>query len=576
MMSQSNLDYLFQVTAPLVDRPPSTVGSGRLDQDDFDDHLAQASGPKAGAPSPVEVRERPAPSSPLEQDVGTTEVAPSADESPATEIPPQEYGECAEAAQPAACGDEASEPTSEEGAQETAEAEFANEPIPTGDIASQNEDESKKEREDDEGLANAAVILTDLDDNSTIALVPFQTTLPEISAEIVESHSAGQNASSSTNESEAQHEAVEPVAPAQDGAILAAEPPTGARTLDRTLNAVVLSESSVRDANVMPNSPTLEPELNTTVDGAAVSNGELRDNSPAAQREALPVHDSTTSASPVSSPSTVAGTADLETNVVAANVAARVSEKTQPVEEPRRRSNDRSGPRAAPRNDVAASVTPVPNNLLVNNTRVDGASPPVAIGSSDDQAAKSENARGAKADVVLNPLARAANRALGVNGRASRADHENSLPRVDATRFVGRVAKAIQTANGRGGALQLRLSPPELGSLRLQLSVHDGVMTASLEAESPAARQLLLDHLPSLRERLAEQNIRIDRFDVDVRQEGSRGQADSRASQQDQRQQQSQQPASKPHTARVPHGDNSTRETMLHSRIAKDGLNVLA
>jgi hypothetical protein len=75
---------------------------------------------------------------------------------------------------------------------------------------------------------------------------------------------------------------------------------------------------------------------------------------------------------------------------------------------------------------------------------------------------------------------------------------------------------------------------------------------------------------------LAEQNIRIDRFDVDVRQEGSRGQADSRASQQDQRQQQSQQPASKPHTARVPHGDKSTRETMLHSRIAKDGLNVLA
>jgi flagellar hook-length control protein FliK len=109
----------------------------------------------------------------------------------------------------------------------------------------------------------------------------------------------------------------------------------------------------------------------------------------------------------------------------------------------------------------------------------------------------------------------------GVAGHDSRIGDGQGLPKVDATRFVGRVARAFETAQQRGGTLHLRLSPPELGSLILELTVKQGVMTASLETETAAARQTLLNHLPALRERLAEQNIRIERFDVDVRQDGS-------------------------------------------------------
>jgi flagellar hook-length control protein FliK len=142
---------------------------------------------------------------------------------------------------------------------------------------------------------------------------------------------------------------------------------------------------------------------------------------------------------------------------------------------------------------------------------------------------------------------------------------------------VGRVAKAVQMANERGGALQLRLSPPELGSLRLQLTVHDGVMTASLEAESPAARQLLLDHLPSLRERLAEQNIRIDRFDVDVRQENSGGQSDPRGSQQEPRHHPFQHTRSPSDATRTLDGDDPTPDAMASGAgSTNNGLNVLA
>jgi flagellar hook-length control protein FliK len=98
-------------------------------------------------------------------------------------------------------------------------------------------------------------------------------------------------------------------------------------------------------------------------------------------------------------------------------------------------------------------------------------------------------------------------------------------PTVDPARFISRVARAIETAQDRGGPLNLRLSPPELGSMRIQLDVKQGVMTAKVETDTAVARQALLDNLPTLRDRLAEHNVRIDRFDVDVRRDGTGDQA---------------------------------------------------
>lgn len=87
---------------------------------------------------------------------------------------------------------------------------------------------------------------------------------------------------------------------------------------------------------------------------------------------------------------------------------------------------------------------------------------------------------------------------------------------VGRVRFVQRVARAFQAAGDRGGTVRLRLSPPELGSLRVEITVSRGVMNARLEAETQTARQLLLDNLPMLRERLAEQDIKVEHFQVDI------------------------------------------------------------
>ena len=103
--------------------------------------------------------------------------------------------------------------------------------------------------------------------------------------------------------------------------------------------------------------------------------------------------------------------------------------------------------------------------------------------------------------------------------RADNANQSEGGPQIDRPRFVQRVEGALRAAQQRDGRVQVRLAPPELGSLRIELAVQNGVMTAKLEAETPAARNALLDNLPALRERLAEQNIRVEKFDVDVRRD---------------------------------------------------------
>jgi flagellar hook-length control protein FliK len=50
-----------------------------------------------------------------------------------------------------------------------------------------------------------------------------------------------------------------------------------------------------------------------------------------------------------------------------------------------------------------------------------------------------------------------------------------------------------------------------------------------METETSGARALLLDHLPALRDRLAQHDVKIDRFDVDLMQQPGGGAQDRAA-----------------------------------------------
>ncbi|MCC6492873.1 MAG: flagellar hook-length control protein FliK, partial [Pirellulales bacterium] len=142
---------------------------------------------------------------------------------------------------------------------------------------------------------------------------------------------------------------------------------------------------------------------------------------------------------------------------------------------------------------------------------------------------------------------------------AERRHDPDAGPSIDRARFVQRVEGAVRAAHQRDGTIQVRLSPPELGNLRIELALHHGVMTAKLEVETPAVRNALLDSLPQLRERLAQQDIRVEKFDVDVRRDfngsaGQRGPFDRPDSQPRQPRPDGRMPAGRPRSAGLPGG----------------------
>jgi flagellar hook-length control protein FliK len=178
-----------------------------------------------------------------------------------------------------------------------------------------------------------------------------------------------------------------------------------------------------------------------------------------------------------------------------------------------------------------------------------------------------------KAETILNPFTKL-HQAATHGHRGGPATEGDKLAPVDAARFIGRVARAFHAAQERGGMLQLRLSPPELGALRLELVVKDGVLAATLETETPAARRVLLDHLPALRDRLIEQNIRIERFDVDVRRDGGGGQQAPTPQYQQQREHQSHSTPPRNPIARIDRGEETTVPT-AGVRVSDSQINLV-
>jgi flagellar hook-length control protein FliK len=127
----------------------------------------------------------------------------------------------------------------------------------------------------------------------------------------------------------------------------------------------------------------------------------------------------------------------------------------------------------------------------------------------------------AKGDVIAS-----VRETTGTAARAATASEggaTSETEQAERVRFVQRVAKAVESMGGRSGSIRLRLYPPELGALRVELNVNKGVMTARMEVENPEARSVLLDNLPALRERLAEHQIKVERFDVDFMDRSSGG-----------------------------------------------------
>ena len=86
----------------------------------------------------------------------------------------------------------------------------------------------------------------------------------------------------------------------------------------------------------------------------------------------------------------------------------------------------------------------------------------------------------------------------------------------DQVRLVQRVARSFQRLGPTGGRVQVMLHPAELGSVRLDLRIEGNRMNARMTAETDAARSILSEHLPELRQRLADSGLVVDRIEVEI------------------------------------------------------------
>jgi len=104
----------------------------------------------------------------------------------------------------------------------------------------------------------------------------------------------------------------------------------------------------------------------------------------------------------------------------------------------------------------------------------------------------------------------------GSRGETIRGAAGSSISPYQETKLVQRVLRGLEQLGDGGGQVRLRLHPPELGTLQLTLRMEGGQMQARMEVENSLAKDALLNNVQTLKDRLSEQGMQIESFEVSV------------------------------------------------------------
>ncbi len=86
---------------------------------------------------------------------------------------------------------------------------------------------------------------------------------------------------------------------------------------------------------------------------------------------------------------------------------------------------------------------------------------------------------------------------------------------VDPPRLMDQVVRAVElTRRGPATDLTVQLDPPELGVLRVKVTLSEGAITAHVRADSPDVHRLLLTGQSELRDALQQAGLRVDEIRV--------------------------------------------------------------
>lgn len=153
--------------------------------------------------------------------------------------------------------------------------------------------------------------------------------------------------------------------------------------------------------------------------------------------------------------------------------------------------------------------------------------PPVATPPStpsSNAATASENRgvdrlQGTNTTTPRNEVASERNESTNRTEQANRGEQTREKSAVDQRqqiRLIQRVVRGFERLSAQGGNIRLRLHPPELGSLAMNVRVEGKTLSAEITTETVQAKQALMESLPKLKQQLADNGLTIERFEVHV------------------------------------------------------------
>ena len=99
--------------------------------------------------------------------------------------------------------------------------------------------------------------------------------------------------------------------------------------------------------------------------------------------------------------------------------------------------------------------------------------------------------------------------------RPGESGKQTSVIRHEPRTFEAQLQRGLaQVLRQKGGTLNLKLDPVDLGTVKVSLTMSQGRVEGSIEASSEQARGLLHDHLDTLKSSLEQRGITVDRLDV--------------------------------------------------------------
>ncbi|MEM6332718.1 MAG: flagellar hook-length control protein FliK [Planctomycetota bacterium] len=149
-----------------------------------------------------------------------------------------------------------------------------------------------------------------------------------------------------------------------------------------------------------------------------------------------------------------------------------------------------------------------------------------ANSASSNAGASSSNAEGPKSSLTNVTSEVAAGRAAGSSSESSARAAAPTLGTLAAGSSGGgegqvsdantaRLARGLRSAlSQQGGAVTLRLTPSELGTVRIQLSLSAGRVSAEFQPTTQAGQQMLQGQITQLRASLESQGLAVDRLGV--------------------------------------------------------------